>query len=436
MLLTSLLGILLSGAAAVVFAAIAVGLAVRGEPSLDLPSWTMVGLLSIAGVLSLPAYHAGRRLLGRPPGLVSRASSRWALPLVAYPLFLVAGYLAVNRGVAPALLGSIGLLGTSALPVILVIGMLRSLGPPLSALRASGQFAVGITWMPAAALAAEVALVVPLLIGLAVWMTSTVEGAALLSVMNELSPSDPDAALELLGPAIQAPGIVLGMYGYIGLIVPAVEEAVKTMAVWPFVRRRISAAEAFLGGALGGAGYALFEALFLTQPGEAWLVSTVARAGATLLHVFTAGLTSWGLVTAVRARRPLILIGAYAALGRDARRVELVGPDARLGFCPGGRRHAWPRFSRGEPVDAGRSHPGLFGGPVGSMGAAGSVSPRRTLLVLPLEAGAPAPPDVVVQGVDETAPKARATRISNGRRMGRIRGTAAAITIGTELEPP
>lgn len=313
LLITSLLGILLAGAAALLFAAITIGLALRGEPSVELPSWTVMGLLTVAGALGGSAYHAGRVLLGGRPGPPTRASPRWALPLVTYPVFLAAGYLAVNQGVAPALLGPIGLLGTAVLPVIFVVGMVRSQGPPVTRLRSTGQFAVGLTWMPGAALAAEVALLVPLLVALAVWMASTVEGAALLGVMNEISPADPDAAAELLAPAIRAPGIVLGMYAYIGLVVPAVEEAIKTMAVWPLLRRRISASEAFLGGALGGAGYALFEALFLTQPGEAWLVSTLARAGATLLHVFTAGLTSWGLVTALRIRRPLFLIGAYTA---------------------------------------------------------------------------------------------------------------------------
>lgn len=50
-----------------------------------------------------------------------------------------------------------------------------------------------------------------------------------------------------------------------------------------------------MGGILGGAGYALFEALFLSQQSQAWLPVMIGRAGATMMHTFTAGIASWGL---------------------------------------------------------------------------------------------------------------------------------------------
>jgi hypothetical protein len=95
------------------------------------------------------------------------------------------------------------------------------------------------------------------------------------------------------------------------LAIPVIEESLKTMAIWPFLRRGLPGNEAFLGGALGGAGYALFEALFLTQPGDVWLATTLARVGATLLHVFTASLTSWGLMEGVRRRRYFVTIATF-----------------------------------------------------------------------------------------------------------------------------
>jgi hypothetical protein len=65
----------------------------------------------------------------------------------------------------------------------------------------------------------------------------------------------------------------------------------------------LTSAEAFLSGTLAGGGYALFEALFLTQPGEGWVETMLARVGATFVHILTAGLSSWGLVQGFRYRR-------------------------------------------------------------------------------------------------------------------------------------
>ena len=71
------------------------------------------------------------------------------------------------------------------------------------------------------------------------------------------------------------------------------------------------ASYAFLGGALGGAGYALFESLFLPQPGEDWAITMVARAGTPLIHAFNTGLVCWGLAEGVRRKRWLFLAGTY-----------------------------------------------------------------------------------------------------------------------------
>jgi hypothetical protein len=108
---------------------------------------------------------------------------------------------------------------------------------------------------------------------------------------------------ESLFQTLGQPGVLLIVLGYVVIIVPLIEEAAKTMAVWPFLRRGLSPASAFIGGAIGGAAYGLFEALFLTQPGPAWTTTMIARIGATVMHSFTAGLSSWGLAHVVGNRR-------------------------------------------------------------------------------------------------------------------------------------
>ncbi len=95
----------------------------------------------------------------------------------------------------------------------------------------------------------------------------------------------------------------MGLLLFLGLLVPVIEESLKTAAIWPFLPAGLSSDEAFLGGALGGAGFALAEALFVTQPMAGWVVTAVARSGATLMHALATGLACWGLAEALTRRR-------------------------------------------------------------------------------------------------------------------------------------
>src|SRR4030065_667202 len=127
---------------------------------------------------------------------------------------------------------------------------------------------------------------------------------------------------------------------------PIVEETLKAIAVGPFLRRGLTPAEAFLSGTLAGAGYAMFEALFLTQPGQGWVETMLARVGATFVHVFTAGLSSWGLVEGFRYRRwskcVLAALAAFAIHG--AWNASAVG----IGFGGVGGQVGSPQGATGE----------------------------------------------------------------------------------------
>jgi hypothetical protein len=115
-------------------------------------------------------------------------------------------------------------------------------------------------------------------------------------------PVQPDVLNELTSNLIEDPLIIVTIFAYVGIFVPLVEELVKTVAVWPLLRRGLKIGEAFICGALAGAGYALFEAFFLAQPGEEWALVMVARAGATLMHMFTTGVAAVGVARAYQTR--------------------------------------------------------------------------------------------------------------------------------------
>lgn len=311
--ITAGFGILLAGSAFLVLtllAGVTVGQADMQMAGLAL--WTGAGMAAVALALAPAAYLSGRILFGETPRPPGRPSARWLVAIAGYPVFLALGAAANSEGAGNVLFAALALVGTAFLPVLLIGWVVRRLGPAITPVRSWGHFTVGLTGMPLLALTLEAALLLPLLILLAFWLVATPDGAELFAMLDPGSQTDPEAATEFAMSFLQSPLALAGIYGYVALAIPAIEELVKTMAVWPFLRRGLSPTEAFLGGALGGAGYALFEALFLTQPGEVWLITTLARAGATLLHVFTAALASWGLLEGIHRRRFGITVAAFA----------------------------------------------------------------------------------------------------------------------------
>lgn len=303
----ALLGIML-------FAALAVFAVASGDvQSAWLPLWTVAGLFVLIAALAPGLYWFGRAALGGSVPPRGRPSAAWLALVVAYPVCLASGGVAFAASGTPGPTGVAGLIGTAVIPVVAVAWIVRRLGPPLTPTRAWGHFTMGITAIPLAALIVEFIALLPLVLAGGLWLLGSPEAQQILSMMDPATGPDPEALTQLSNQLLTSPVAIAGAYGFLALVIPIVEEVIKSMAVWPFLRRGLAPAEAFLGGALGGAGYALFEALFLAQPGEAWLMTTIARTGATFLHAFTAALTGWGLMEGVRRKRYGVMIGAFAA---------------------------------------------------------------------------------------------------------------------------
>jgi hypothetical protein len=107
-----------------------------------------------------------------------------------------------------------------------------------------------------------------------------------------------DEALEILGPLLQQPAVILAVLAFAALVVPMIEEVFKPVGAWLLVGRRMTPAEGFAAGALSGAGYALFESLMLSGGGESWMWIVLGRAGTAVLHITTSSLMGWALVQA------------------------------------------------------------------------------------------------------------------------------------------
>jgi hypothetical protein len=217
------------------------------------------------------------------------------------------------------LLQAIGYMLTISTVVFAVIMAVRWIGPPLSPRRAWGHFMIGLYGIPLVSLVVEVLLFIPSMILLGIGLLLSSEGQALLEVMTTSLSTDPRFINETIQNLTMEPWVVALIFVNLALLVPIAEEAFKTMAIWPLLRRKITPGQGFLAGAIAGAGLALFEALFVSEPSQAWLTLIIGRTGTTLMHVFTAGLTNWALVVAIQNRKwgrfALTFIAAVALHG-------------------------------------------------------------------------------------------------------------------------
>ena len=124
--------------------------------------------------------------------------------------------------------------------------------------------------------------------------------------------TDQDVILNLVAPYLSSPAVIATLIGYIGFIVPLIEELLKPLGVWLFARKFTSPAQGFAMGMLSGGAFALVESLNASGNGSAeWVVVVSVRAGTSLLHMVASGLVGWGIVSAFQERRYLRLPAAY-----------------------------------------------------------------------------------------------------------------------------
>ena len=283
--------------------------------SAQFAAWSGVSSLGILLALFPGTYWAMLSVLGRPEPAPGRFRRAWLAAAILLPLGLLAGTLAFRQGGLglTLTLGSLGHLLTSLSVCALLAAIALRRGPPVSGRRAAATFTMGLTAIPLVAIVLEIAVLLPVSLIAGLWLIASQEGAELIQSIIAAG-GDPTAVNPaLLAEWMQRPAVVAGVFAFTAGIVPCIEEIAKTAGVWRFLRRGIPSGQAFLLGALAGAGYGLFEALFLSQPGPDWTSTAVGRIGASFMHAATAGLTSWGLMEWARERRWGRALGAYAA---------------------------------------------------------------------------------------------------------------------------
>lgn len=272
----------------------------EGLPS---PVWwaTAFGFLALCG---LPSIFFGVRVLlnGEDiPKIPLKYSYLLAIPIFLSGLFV--GYLAFSRGIFPLVLGPVAKIIATSSAALFVIQLVRRFGPELSKRRIWGQLILGLWVVPIFALVSEFLILIPTLFLFVLGALTSENGRFLLDLLSESSSPSVSAITEAANSIVMEPWFIALLLGFFAVLVPLIEETLKTIVVWPWIVRRRTSAEAFLGGVIGGAGYSMFEAIFLTQAESTWLPTMVGRAGATIMHSFTTGVASWGLAEGIRKKR-------------------------------------------------------------------------------------------------------------------------------------
>ena len=271
--------------------------------------WVEAASFATLGLLSTPVVYWGA--VGPRNRSVERPLPLWRLAILILPLALFLGIAAFEIGTLPRLLGPIAHVLAAGSPVLFVASISLSHGPIFSARRRWSHFLAGLWITPPISLMMELAALVPAGLFMIIGLAFSREGQSIIQelLLTDLSSESEFAQLSVR--LVSQPVVILVAIGLLAGAVPLIEELFKTLTIWPLLTRPMSAGQAFLGGALGGAGYALFESLFLPQAGDAWLLTMVARTGTPLIHAFNTGLVCWGLAEAIRRRRWLFFGGTY-----------------------------------------------------------------------------------------------------------------------------
>ncbi len=126
--------------------------------------------------------------------------------------------------------------------------------------------------------------------------------------------TESDRILSLVAPYLANPIVIATLLGFIAVLVPMIEELLKPLAVWIFVKRIESPAQGFALGAISGAAFALLESLNASGDGStSWPVIVSIRAGTSLLHITSSGLVGWGIASAFQKKRVGRFFAAYFA---------------------------------------------------------------------------------------------------------------------------
>jgi len=300
-------------------------LSLTSRQTADTLSMTTIGLsvaalgLGFGGALAWVGYHGLRGRPSRPfrpgPGWL------WGC-LAASGVALLIGQLIISLDLlAPVTFPLFHILGVSlpAIVILLLFGRgLASHAPAPTQPQVLGQMALGALGMTLVSFILEALVAVIALVVVAAVVALLPGGLAQLAELQAMlaDPTrlqDPQA----LAHWLLKPGILILAAVMLMLVVPIIEEGAKSLGV-PLlalgIRAKPAPAQGWLWGVAVGAGFAIAEGLFNSAASlPFWAGIVLLRAGASAMHMVTAGLTGLGWARMLTARSFLSLLASYLA---------------------------------------------------------------------------------------------------------------------------
>jgi RsiW-degrading membrane proteinase PrsW (M82 family) len=252
------------------------------------------GLSAIYRLRNQPTPHWLTFGLSQKPGL-------FTLALTLFPVVIIMGWLAARSEILSLILIPIaGVLGI-CIPILCLVSFGQHELEGGSDQRKWGLLGFSLTITTGIIVLVEVLAILAGLITVIVWLSFNVEMYDLvMDIQSRITQvgGDMDAIINILLPYLSKPAVIFWILIAVAVITPLIEEILKTLGVWLFVKRKLTPVEGYVAGLICGAGFALIEGLFnlagAATPQD-WVSLVIGRAGGSLLHIFTGGLIGWGL---------------------------------------------------------------------------------------------------------------------------------------------
>ena len=199
---------------------------------------------------------------------------------------------------------------TVALPVWILVRIATQGLDAGSNERQWGTITVSMTIVPILIGVAEILMIAIMGIIAIIWISQYPSLLRSIEVLGTrlMYTRNPDALVRILTPYLLNPTVIIAGLIFFSVFTPLIEEILKPFGVWIGANKVITHQQGFALGALCGGAYALVESLgALSSNSSAWGLLSIARAGSDLLHIFTAGLMGWALVSAWQERKYLRL---------------------------------------------------------------------------------------------------------------------------------
>lgn len=324
----SILSLIIIGTGIVLIGAITVFMAVKSFINLvkDVgdPAGNMIGAAAY-GFITFVLIASFWFVLQKTRGLAS-ADFSFRFPFASWQVFAGIGVLAFSIVVGGAVsLAEIHWLSLLILPpltiLVIVIPIWLMYGLGSRGIEAGPRWkffatlGLSLTAGPLIMIVLELVLLVVVIVLAAIYFGVT--NPALLDHLRIVAEkirteTNQEALLDMVAPYLTNPAILISGFVYVSILVPMIEETFKPLGVWVFGKSIESSAQGFVLGALGGAAFAMIESLNASADGSSsWAIIAGVRAGTSILHMLSSGITGWGIASAFKEKRYGRLIAAY-----------------------------------------------------------------------------------------------------------------------------